>query len=138
MPKKTFDRNCNFYGIYGHKENHYFKKKRKDNDIYGHKENHCFKGKKNKKGAYVCALYSKSYTFSNDWVVDSSCTNHTSFERNKFENFHKHRKDAIVIGNNSMIEVQGIGSVLLHEKVIEDVLFFPKLGMNLLSIIQIA
>jgi len=61
-----------------------------------------------------------------------------SFERNKFENFHKHRKDAIVIGNNSMIEVQGIGSVLLHEKVIEDVLFFPKLGMNLLSIIQIA
>ena len=53
-----------------------------------------FKGKKNKKGAYVCA-------FTNDWVVDSGCTNHMSFERNTFENFHKHRKDGVVIGDNS-------------------------------------
>ena len=36
----------------------------------------------------------------------------------------------------TLLEVEGIGSVLLHGKVIENVLFVPKLGMNLLSVIQ--
>jgi len=70
--------------------------------------------------------------------VDLGCTNHISFERNKFEKFHKHRKNEVVIGDNLMLEVQGIGSVFMHRKVVEDVLFVPKLGMNILFIIQIA
>jgi len=27
VPKEKFDRNCNFFGIYGHKENHCYKKR---------------------------------------------------------------------------------------------------------------
>jgi len=31
-----------------------------------------------------------------------------SFERNKFENFHKLRKYAIAIGDNSMLKLKGL------------------------------
>jgi len=137
VPKEKFNGNCNYCAIYGHKESHCFKKKRKENSK-GKDNVNKFKRKKNKKGAYVCDFYSKSHNFTNDWVVNLGCTNHMSFERNKFENFHKHRKNAIVIRDNSMLEVQGIGIVLMHGKVIEGVLFVPKLGINLLSVIQIA
>jgi len=57
------------------------------------------------------------------------------FEKVKFENFHKYRKDAIMIGDHSILEVQGSESVLLQGKVLENVLYVPKLSMKLLSII---
>jgi len=60
------------------------------------------------------------------------------FEKDKFENFNKYRKDVIVIGDSSVLEVQGIGSVLIQGKVLENVLYVPKLTMNLLSVIQVA
>ena len=59
------------------------------------------------------------------------------YERNKFENFHKYKKDAFVIDDNSTLNVQGIGSVLIHKKVLENVLYIFKLRMNFLSMIQI-
>ena len=77
-------------------------------------------------------------SFSSDWIVDSRCTNHLCFEKDKFENFHKYRKYAVVIGENSILKVQGIGSVLIHETVLENVLYVLKLRMNLLSVIQVA
>ena len=60
------------------------------------------------------------------------------FEKAKFENFHKYIKDGIVIGDNSILEVQGIRSVLIHKKVLENALYVPKLNMNLLFVIQVA
>ena len=96
-----------------------------------------FKGKKNIQAGLVSALYSMTRSFSIDWIVDSRCTNHLCFENDNFENFHKYRKDAVVIGDNSILEVQGIESVLIHRKVLENVLYIPKLVMNLLSIIQV-
>ena len=43
-----------------------------------------------------------------------------------------------MIGDNSTLEVQGIGSVRIHGKVLNDMLFVTKLRMNLLSVIQVA
>ena len=43
-----------------------------------------------------------------------------------------------MIGDNSVLEVQGIGSVLIHRKVLENVLYVSKLRMNVLSVIQVA
>jgi len=43
-----------------------------------------------------------------------------------------------VIGDSSVLEVQGIGSVLLQGKVLENVLYVPKFTMNLLFVIQVA
>lgn len=60
------------------------------------------------------------------------------FEKVKFENIHKHRKNAIVIGDNSILKVQGIENVLLQGKILENVLYAPKLTMNLLLVIQVA
>ena len=42
-----------------------------------------------------------------------------------------------MIGDNSILEVQRIGSVLIHEKILENVLYVPKLRMNLLFVIQV-
>jgi len=82
-------------------------------------------------------LYSMSPFFLSEWIVYSNCTNHLCFEKEKFENFHKYTKDAIVIGDNSTLEVQRIRSVIIHEKVLDGVLYIPKLMMNLLSVIQV-
>jgi len=60
------------------------------------------------------------------------------FEKDKFQNFHKHKKDGVVIGDNFVLEVHGTGSTLIHGKLIENVLYVPQLKMNLLSIIQVA
>jgi len=60
------------------------------------------------------------------------------FEKTKFENFHKYRKYALVIDDNYVLEVQGIGSVLIKENILENVLYMPKLTMNLLSVIWVA
>jgi len=43
-----------------------------------------------------------------------------------------------MILDNSILEVQGIWSVMIHEKVIKNVLYVTKLSMNMLSIIQVA
>ena len=93
--------------------------------------------KKNKHPVGVAAYYSMTQTISNDWIVDSRCTNHMCYEKNKFENFHKYKKDAVVIGDNSILDVQGIGSVMIHRKVLDNVFYVPKLRMNLIFVIQI-
>ena len=59
------------------------------------------------------------------------------YEKDKFENFHKYKKDVVVIGDNSVLDVQGIGSVKIHGKVLDNVFYVPKLRMNLIFIIQI-
>ena len=43
-----------------------------------------------------------------------------------------------MIGDNSTLEVQGIGSVRIHVKVLDGVFYILKLRMNLLSVIQVA
>jgi len=60
------------------------------------------------------------------------------FEKDKFQNFHKHKKDGVVIGDNFMLEVHGIESSLIHNKVIENVFYVPKLRMSILSFIKVA
>lgn len=86
----------------------------------------------------VTAFYFLSCTFSSNWIVDSGCTNHLYFEKDKFEIFYKYKKDAVVIGDNSILEVQRIRSVLIHEKVLKNMLYVLKLRMNLLFMIQVA
>jgi len=79
-----------------------------------------------------------SCSFLSNWTVDFGCINHPCFEKDKFENFHKYKKYAIVLGDNSILEVQGIGSVLIHMKVLDNVLYVFNLRINLLSMIQVA
>ena len=132
------DGNCNFYGTYGYRESDCFKKKKSQSGKGSDKSNNFNNKNKNKKFGYVATHYTKSHSNSSDWIIDSGCTNHMCFERAKFENFHKYRKDAVVIGDNSILEVQGIGSVLIQRMILENILDVPKLTMNLLSVIQVA
>ena len=94
--------------------------------------------KKNKHSSDVATYYSMIQTILNDWIVDFGCTNHICFENDKFKNFHKYKKDAVVIGDNSILEVQRIERMLIHEKVFKNVLYVSKLRINLLFVIQVA
>lgn len=133
-PKVKLDGNCNFCVGYSHKEFDCYKKKKEEkNKGNGNMNN--FKGKKNIKASFIFDLYSMNPTFLTDRIVESECTNHLCFKNNKFENFHKHRKDAIMISDNSILKLQGIESMLIHGRVFEIVLYVFKLCMNLLSII---
>ena len=135
-PKEKFDGNCNFCGIFGHKEYDCRKKKYAEKGKRNANVKNFNNKKKNKHAASV-AYYSVTQTISNDWIVDSGCTNHMCYEKNKFENFHKYKKDAVVIGDNSILDVQEIGSVKIHGNVLDNVFYVPKLRMNLISVIQI-
>lgn len=98
--KAKFDKNCNICGIYGHKESHYFKKKKEENRKEKVKSN---KGKRNNKSSYVCGIYSMSQYSSNDWIVYSRCTSHICFEKDKFQIVYKHKNNGNVIGDKSML-----------------------------------
>ena len=114
--KVKFDGNCNFCGIYGHRDTECYKKKKEQGGkidgncnfcgTYGHRESDCFKKKKfqsgkgsdksnnfnnrnkNKKVGYVAAHYTKSHSNTSEWIIDLGCTNHMCFEKSKFENFY--------------------------------------------------
>ena len=47
--------------------------------------------------------------FLSEWIVYSNCTNHLCFEKEKFENFHKYTKDAIVIGITPLSKFKELG-----------------------------
>jgi len=130
--KAKFDGNCNFCNRYGHKEADCFKKKKDQSEKGSGKPN------KSNKNLLMLLPFTPSLAL---WqmigllILDALIT---CFEKDKFENFHKYRKDAVVIGDSSILEVKGIGSVLIQGKILENVLYVPKLTMNLLSVIQVA
>jgi len=100
---KEQSKNYNFYGIYGHKEVDCYNKKKDQGEKGSKKSNKSNDNKKNNNFSYVFTFYSNSHTFSNDWIIYFGCTNHMYYEKIKVENFHKYRKDAIMIGDNSFL-----------------------------------
>lgn len=96
------------------------------------------KEKKNIKVVFVASLYSMTLSFMFDWIFDSRYINRLCFEKDEFEIFYKYRKDSVMISDNSILEVQGIKSVLIHDKAFDNVLSIPKLRMKLVFIIQVA
>ena len=84
------------------------------------------------------ALYSMTNSNMSKWIIDSGCTNHMCFEKHKFETLRKHKANSVIIGDNSKLKVEGIGLVLISEKVVDDVLFVPSLRRNLISVLQIS
>ena len=69
--------------------------------------------------------------------IGSGCTNHMCFNKDKFQNLHKHKNDFFVIGDDTKIEFEGIGNIIIEGILFEDVLYVPKLRKNLISVFQI-
>ena len=75
-----------------------------------------------------------------EWVLDSGCTRHMTFDRGHFIQYRKH-KGTVTIANGKILQVQGGGTieVPIHGKMtqITGVIYVPDLGYNLLSVSQL-
>ena len=78
---------------------------------------------------------------SNEWVLDSGCTKHMTFERSHFLDLQDHQ-GIVTIANRENLQVQGIGTVDVpiqgKKTQIRRVLYVPELGYSLLSVSQLA
>ncbi|KAL9444243.1 hypothetical protein AB3S75_017429 [Citrus x aurantiifolia] len=89
---------------------------------------------------FVVSCFS-SNSSSDDWLIDSGCTNHMSFDESLFKEVNKSEVSRVKVGNGQYIEVKGKGTVAIKSsagiKLIYDVLLVPKIDRNLLSVGQL-
>lgn len=76
------------------------------------------------------------------WYLDSRCSNHMTCNRVWMVNIDKSRKSKVRVADNSTLQVEGIGNVIIKKKngahvTIKDVLLVPEMKCNLLSLGQL-
>lgn len=77
-----------------------------------------------------------------DWILDSGCSHHMSFDASLLNDYTKNSKcPGIQLGDNSIIETPGQGTMAIdidggHQIALDNVLHAPKLERNLMSISQ--
>nr|KYP46743.1 Retrovirus-related Pol polyprotein from transposon TNT 1-94 [Cajanus cajan] len=81
-------------------------------------------------------------TLSESWYLDTGCSNHMSFQKKWFINLNEKIKSKVKFADNSTVECEGKGKILIRRKdgkttVISDVLYVPAMKHNLLSIGQL-
>ena len=76
------------------------------------------------------------------WTIDSAATDHIAKDRGAYVNFHRIPSGSrwIYVGNNSRVEVKGIGTCKLDLSTgrtlfLHDVLHAPEIRQNLVSVI---
>lgn len=118
-----------------------------------HEEGHFSRdcpSKKGKKGksrsenvSYTCLTVNQ---MSNDWILDSGCSNHMTNRREWLVNVRNSTNGDVTVANNEKLCVKEMGDVLLQlegdgctiNAEIKDVLFVPNICANLLSVSQMA
>lgn len=76
------------------------------------------------------------------WILDSGASKHVSFHRNWFSSFSPCNGDKIILGDGTMCDVKGHGTIMIKsfvhgkwiDSILRDVLFVPTLNKNLLSV----
>lgn len=98
---------------------------------------------------YLSRSYASNKTRNNEkdykWIVDSGASSHMCFDENLFSTLKIINSGKIVIADGTNIPIVGIGSVELSivdgkEKIhlkLNNVLYAPQLGVNLLSVIML-
>ncbi|KAK2423561.1 hypothetical protein QL285_034009 [Trifolium repens] len=78
---------------------------------------------------------------SNEWLIDSGCTNHMTYDRDLFKELDKTSISKVIIGNGEQIAVECIGTISIKThagmKQISNVLYVPEINQNLLSVAQL-
>jgi len=85
---------------------------------------------------------SKEPKNSDDWFIDSGCSNHMTFNKSLFSSYSPGHHSSVELGNSNKAEVAGTGSIELELSVngsnakckLKDVLHVPDLGYQLLSV----
>ncbi|XP_048232873.1 uncharacterized protein LOC125370626 [Ricinus communis] len=88
--------------------------------------------------AYLAANVAMS---SEVWYLDSGCNNHITGNKNYFMDLDESKKSRVTLGNNSQVQVCGIGTVAVDcksgRKYIHNVMYIASLANNLLSLGQL-
>ena len=78
---------------------------------------------------------------SQEWVLDSGCTRHMTFDRGHFIDYQKD-DGTVTIADGKVLQIRGRGTIAVpiqgKKTQITGVLYVPKIGFNLLSISQLA
>ncbi|KAL6345206.1 hypothetical protein AAG906_015689 [Vitis piasezkii] len=86
---------------------------------------------------FVATCFSGSIS-SDSWLIDSGCTNHMTHDKELFKELKPIRIARVRIGHGGHIPTKGIGTVAiathLGTKVIDDMIYVPKIDQNLLSV----
>ncbi|KAL1214098.1 Retrovirus-related Pol polyprotein from transposon TNT 1-94 [Cardamine amara subsp. amara] len=77
--------------------------------------------------------------FKEKWVLDTGCTFHLTPRRDWFTDFHELDQGIVKMGNETVSEVKGIGTVRLQTSngrvvVLTNVRYIPKFSRNLISV----
>ena len=76
-----------------------------------------------------------------DWVLDSGCTRHMTYDRSLFKDY-EHYRGSVTLADGKSVDAMGRGSIILpiegKKTAVPDVILVPELGYNLLSISQLA
>ena len=95
--------------------------------------------------SYMCVSSSMFLVESDPlWIVDSGATDHIARDREAFEDFRRISSGTkwIFVGNNSKVEVKGIGTckIDLHggrTLILQDVLYAPDIRRNIVSVVKL-
>ncbi|KAL5552330.1 hypothetical protein UlMin_002506 [Ulmus minor] len=80
-----------------------------------------------------------STSHSDKWIMDLGCSYHMTSNGGWFEDYKEINRGQVLLGNNSLCKVIGIGSVRIKthdgfERVLPDVRHVPELNRNLISL----
>jgi len=89
---------------------------------------------------FVATCFS-SIKLSENWLIDSGCTNHMTHNKNLFRELSNANSTKVRVGNGNYIVVKGKGTIAISTysgtKLISDVLYVPEIDQNLLSVGQL-
>ena len=137
IPKKCWHKGkpqCNFCKKFGHVEKDCWHKKREQ-------ENFCEKQEEEREEKIFFASKFDASTKSNEWYVDSGCTNHMTGDGKTFLSINNSITTKVKMRNGALVDVKGKGTISINMKEsgeqIHDVFYLPDLEKNLLTVGQL-
>ena len=89
---------------------------------------------------FIATCFS-SIESSENWLIDSGCTNHMTHNKDLFRELSNANSTKVRVGNGKYIVVKGKGTIAISTysgtKLISDVLYVPEIDQNLLSVGQL-
>jgi ribulose bisphosphate carboxylase small subunit len=78
---------------------------------------------------------------SNEWLIDSGCTNHMTYDRELFKKLNKTSISTAMVANGEQTAVEGIGTISIKNHAcmtqISNVLYVPGINQSVLSVAQL-
>lgn len=84
---------------------------------------------------------SKNKSSSDQWYLDSACSNHVTGDKSKFKDLDESFRSQVRLGDDVKLEIEGFGTAQINvggkTKLIKDVQYAPRLAHNLISLGQL-